>query len=35
MLVSDIVRCWWETVGMPPLLQHRDAAKLVRKALRE
>jgi hypothetical protein len=34
MLVSDIVRCWWETVGMPAVLPHRGGAKLVRKALR-
>lgn len=33
-MLNDIVRCWWETVGMPPVLPHRANAKLVRKALR-
>ena len=33
-MLNDIVRCWWETVGMPPVLAHSANAKLVRKALR-
>ena len=33
-MVDDIVRCWWESVGMPTVLQHRGTARLVRRALR-
>ena len=34
VLLNSIVRCWWESVGMPTVLPHRGCARLVRKALR-
>jgi hypothetical protein len=33
-MIDDIVLCWWESVGMPSVLQHRGSACLVRRALR-
>jgi hypothetical protein len=33
-MVDDIALCWWESVGMPSVLQDRGAACLVRRALR-
>jgi len=32
--MDNMVRWWWETVGMPTVLQHREAARLVRRTLR-
>ena len=33
-MVDYVVRCWWESVGMPSVLQHRGTARLGRRALR-
>lgn len=33
-MVNDVVKCWWESVGMPSVLQSRGAACMVRRALR-
>jgi hypothetical protein len=34
VMIDDIVVCWWESMGMPSVLQDREAACLVRRALR-
>lgn len=34
-LLNDIIRVWWESNGMPTVLQNRTEAKLVRRMLSE
>lgn len=33
-MMDDIVKTWWESVGMPTILPHKECARLVRKALK-
>ena len=32
-LVDDLVMCWWQSVGMPCILPHRECARLVRRSV--